>query len=233
VTPCANLKRVFSQLFQGALPIGLLMFVFTAFTFLRRRRERQLATRDLPSLAAELGLTHVAPRYNGAQGQLRGTFQGRSVIVDPDDRRRLLVRFNVAPPVDLRRAPPESAPRRGWVLVHSKSRAFNSFFRTRVAAPELAEALAQHSAVEPLLAPFLTGEFSRVINEFAIGQDGVSCRLDYGTPPYFPVAAIRELLPACCAWADTIEAVHAAAPAVHTSSDAPSSVEAATSEAVH
>src|SRR5687768_3570402 len=85
---------------SGLLGLGMVLLMLLVHG-LRKHRFR-LASKGLPAVAEELGLTHVAPTYASAQGVLRGTYRGRNVIVDPDDRRALLVRFSGAPRIDLR-----------------------------------------------------------------------------------------------------------------------------------
>ena len=59
-------------LFDGALPIGILMFLGTLAAFLRRKLGRKRAARRYPELARELGLEYTPPRYPGYAGVLAG-----------------------------------------------------------------------------------------------------------------------------------------------------------------
>jgi hypothetical protein len=189
---------------QGA-PIGLIMFLATVLAFARRKAGRVRAQRALPKLAEQLGLSFVAPRYAGMLGSLNGTFRGYAVRVDPDEQRRISVRFAHAPPVDLRSYTREHhrAPF-GMADVYSGDRVFDRFFKTRFAADPIADQLRALERPSRLLEPFL-GRYSRHVQSLSVTSSGVTCVLDFGSPPFIPEEAIRALLPACTALAEMIE----------------------------
>jgi hypothetical protein len=193
-----------SGLFDGALPIGILMFLGTLFAFLRRRIGRRRAAQRFPDLARELGLEHTLPRYPGAVGTLTGVYADRIVRIDPDDQRLIKLRFKAAPRVDLRTY--ENAVRAPFdmVTVYSGDRAFDRFFKTRFASEDIAAQIARASSPGRQLAPFI-GRYSRHVQSLTVTSEGIVCRLDFGSPPYIPAGALHQLLPACAALADLIE----------------------------
>jgi hypothetical protein len=191
-------------LFNGGLPIGILMFLGTLVAFLRRRVGRRRAAQRFPDLARELGLEHTLPRYPGAVGTLTGTYAQRIVRVDPDDQRLIKLRFSGAPRIDLRtyenavRAPVD------MVTIYSGDRTFDRFFKTRFASEDLALQIASAESPGRHLTPFM-GRYSRHVQSLTVTSEGIVCRLDFGSPPYIPPGALNQLLPACAALADLIE----------------------------
>jgi len=129
-------------LFDNGLPIGILMFLGTAYAVLRRKFGRRRAAQRFPDLAAELGLDFAAPRYAGNVGVLSGTYAGRAVRIDPDDQRLIKVRFHGTPRVDLRTYENSLRPPFDMVTVHSGDREFDRFFKTRFASEDVAAAIA-------------------------------------------------------------------------------------------
>lgn len=193
-----------SGLLNGGLPIGLILFVGTALAYLQRKYARKRATQRFPELAAELGLSHSAPRYAGALGTITGTYRERAVRIDPDDQRLIKVRFNGTPRVDLRTYEHAMRAPFDMVALYSGDRAFDRFFKTRFASEDVAERIAAEGELSRHIEAF-QGRYARQIQALTITSDGVVCRLDFGNPPYIPEGALQELLPACVALADLIE----------------------------
>jgi hypothetical protein len=213
--------------FSTALPIGLIMFLSSAFAFALRKSGHKKAIQEFPALARELGLEHVAPRYEKAQGTLVGEIDGRRVHVDPDEEQRILIRFRpgatASPPaLDLRSYQHSLRAPRGMVTLYSSDRSVDQFFRTRFASPELAEQLADDDELGDCIAPF-RGVFARNLRGLSVTGEGVTCTLDFGRPQHIPAEAVRELLPACLALAELVE-MNAAAVSARTTSAAPPSV---------
>jgi hypothetical protein len=196
-------------LFDGALPIGILMFLGTLWAFLRRKLGRKRAAQLFPEIARELGLDYTPPRYPGNVGVLSGVYANRAVRVDPDDQRLIKLRFRGMPRVDLRTY--ENAVRAPFdmTMVYSGDRSFDRFFKTRFASEEIAERIASTDNPGRHLTPF-TGRYARHVQSLTVTPDGVVCRLDFGSPPYIPAGALHELLPACAALADLLEPVEGA-----------------------
>src|SRR5690606_39370728 len=93
--------RAMSFFGDGALPLGMVFFAGLVFGVLRRKSGHRAAARGYPDLATRLGLTYKPSSYRSGVGSLVGTYQGFVVIVDPDEQRRIRVRFEGAPAVDL------------------------------------------------------------------------------------------------------------------------------------
>jgi hypothetical protein len=190
--------------FNGALPIGLLMFLGTLFAFVQRKLGRKQAAKRFPAFAREFGLDYTAPRYTGNIGVISGTYRNRTVRIDPDDQRLIKVRFTGAPRIDLRsyehamRAPVD------MITVYSGDRTFDRFFKTRFASEDVAARIANESAPRRLVEAFM-GRYARQVQALTVTSDGIVCRLDFGSPPYIPEGALQDLLPACTALADLIE----------------------------
>jgi hypothetical protein len=188
---------------QGA-PIGLVMFLATFLAFARRKAGRHRASKILPRLASELGLDFNAPRYRGLLGSLSGSLHGYPVRVDPDEQRCILVRFANSPPIDLRTYEGSGRAPFGMVDAYSGDRGFDRFFKTRFAAEPIRDRLRQVERPSRLLEPF-RGRYSRNVQSLSVTASGVTCVLDFGSPPFIPERAVRELLPACIALAKLFE----------------------------
>lgn len=183
----------------SALPLGLLMFAGTAAVLLRRKWGTQRAALDFPALASHLGLQHTAPRHAGGAGVLSGSYQGREVRIDADDQRLLKVRFRGAPRVDLRSYQHSIGVPFDMVMVYSRDRDFDRFFRTRHAAEPIAQRIVDSEQPGRLVSAF-EGPHARPLQSLTITSDGVVLRFEY-----LSAEAVRELLPACVALADLIE----------------------------
>jgi hypothetical protein len=194
---------MFDWLTHGAIPMGLVMFTITVVAFARRRIGFQQASKSLPELAKELGLEFSPPRYKKALGQINGMLSGYKVRVDPDELRQIIVRLNGQSGVDLRTYERNARPAPGLEPYRASNRRFNAFFKTRYATPEIAEKL-EAEKLDALLDPFF-GRWSRHVKAVAVTAEGVSCTLDFGSPPYIPGDAARVLLMACVALARAIE----------------------------
>lgn len=198
------MSKIPGGLLDSGLPIGILMFLGTVVAFLRRKLGRKRAAARFPALASALGLEYSPPRYPGNVGVLSGTYAGRFVRVDPDDQRSIKLRFHAAPRVDLRTYENSLRPPFDMVTVHTGDRDFDRFFKTRFASEDVAARIADAAAPGRLLRPFF-GRFSRHVQSVTVTSDGVVCRLDFGSPPYIPEGALRELLPACAELANLLE----------------------------
>lgn len=178
---------------DGALPMGLIFFAGLVFSLLRRKTGHHLARKQYPELAARLGLAYKPSSYRSGVGTLSGTYRGFAVVVDPDEQRRIRVRFEGSPKVDLRNYEKEGRPPHDMRTVFSRDKKFDAFFKTRWAGEAertLLEAL-DHPAA--LLAPF---RLVRELKELNVTAVGVSCVFDYGNPPFIPRDVVELLLPA-------------------------------------
>jgi hypothetical protein len=189
---------------HAKLPIGLLMFAGMFLALVARRVRARRASRDFPELAARLGLRHRPPTRGRGIGTLSGDYAGYHVHIDPDDQRRLTVRFETSPDVDLRNyeIPRGSPPQ--MRTYYSGDRKFDAFFKTRYACEQVAARLAKVKNPRKLVESF-RGTYYRELKQVNVTHHGVSCVLDFGNPPHLPVDAIEYLLPAMVALARVIE----------------------------
>lgn len=200
------MSKIPGGLLDNGLPIGILMLLGTAFAFLSRKLGRRRAVQRFPALASQLGLEHTPPRYPGNVGVLTGTYEGRSLRVDPDDQRLIKLRFHHNPRVDLRTYENSLRAPFDMVTVHSGDREFDRFFKTRFASEDIAARIATSQQPGRHLRPFV-GRYSRHVQSVTVTSEGVVCRLDFGSPPYIPEGALHELLPACAKLADLLEPI--------------------------
>src|SRR5690606_9153412 len=105
---------------DGALPMGLLFFAGLVFGLVRRKTGHRLARKQYPELATRLGLTYRPSPYQSGVGTLSGEYRGFSVIVDPDEQRRIRLRFEGSPKVDLRNYEKEGRPPHDMRMVFSR-----------------------------------------------------------------------------------------------------------------
>lgn len=194
--------------FLTAMPIGLLMFAALAVKFFRRKARQQRAQTDYPALAQRLGLTYRSGARPNQIGQLHGVLRGFRVAVDPDEQRKLIVRFRSEPRIDFRTYDGPRCPV-DMVYYSTGSRDVDRFFPTRFISPELAERL-DSVDLAGLLQPFRT-HYRDALKELNITQHGVTCVLDFGNPPHIPADAVVELLPALVDWAEVVESTDATA----------------------
>lgn len=185
-----------------AMPFGLVMFIGLVWGFFRRRARFRRAKDDYPTIAERMGLKFRAGSSSTQVGQLYGVLRGFPVLVDPDEQRKIIVRFNGAPAIDLRNY---ESPKRTSLLkyVTFRERIVNEYFKTRLAAPELIERLSQLD-VSALIEPF-TQRYRYEVKQLNVTTHGVTCVLDFGNPPHIPGAAIEALMPALLDWAEAIE----------------------------
>lgn len=178
---------------DGALPMGLLFFAGLVFGLVRRKTGHRLARKQYPELATRLGLTYRPSPYQSGVGTLSGEYRGFSVIVDPDEQRRIRLRFEGSPKVDLRNYEKEGRPPHDMRMVFSRDKKFDAFFKTRWAGEAERARLEALERPGELLAPF---RLVRELKELNVTAVGVSCVFDYGSPPFIPRDVIEHLLPA-------------------------------------
>lgn len=186
-----------------AVPVGLVFLGGMVLTLLRRKKGHRDAQKEYPELAAHLGLAHRPSQFQRGVGTLSGEVDGYSVTVDPDEQRRIRVRFRGAPALDFRSYEQSTRAPHGMGTVYSSDKSFDAFFKTRFAAEEdreRIEALERPSElIEPLRAV-------RELKELSITQAGITCVFDYGNPSYIPVDVVRALVPALVKLAQAFDA---------------------------
>lgn len=184
-----------------ALPFGLLMFAGSALARLRRRRQRGRAERNYPALAERLGLTFEPPRYDGWVGRLRGTYEQYSVLVQADERARIVVQFPANPGLDVRsydhwKRPPEA---------HTTFSFSHRKLDQRLSNRHCVQALSERDFRE--LAP----EFVRVMDasealrQFTLDAERIELIFDFGVPAVIPTDEVQRLLSAAVALARRVE----------------------------
>jgi len=186
---------------SGLLGVGLVLSMLVVQW--QRRRRRRKAMRAFPALAASLGLQHEPGEFAGYQGVLRGEYRGFHVVVDPDEERNICVRFSGQPRVDLRSVGSTEPVPADMLPVVADDLEFNRFWKTRRASAAIADRLAT-AAKRAWIEPF-QGRFAGQVRTLLVSADGITCELDFGTPPYMPVDAVRELLAGCVALAAAFE----------------------------
>jgi hypothetical protein len=189
---------------KGALPIGLLMFVGMFLAVVLRRVRFKRAAASFPALGTKLGLSFKRPSSSRAIGTLHGSYQGYQVFIDPDEQRRITVRFSGEPRINLRNYEHGNRPPKGMQTFFSGDKRFDGFFKTRYVGPDLEERLSQVENLRELVGPF-QGPYYRQLKQLNVTPNGVSCILDFGNPPHIPPAAIEHLLPAMVSLARIVE----------------------------
>jgi hypothetical protein len=195
---------VLEWLTKGALPIGMLMFAGMFIALVLRRARARRAAHDFPVLAHQLGLELRPSPHRRSIGTLSGEFQGYRVFVDPDELRRITVRFEHEPGVDFRNYEQARGAPRAMRTFYSGDKRFDTFFKTRYADDAVAERLAEVPQPSRLLEPF-RGRYYRELKQLNITSNGISCVLDFGNPPHIPADAVQLLLPAMVQLARIIE----------------------------
>jgi hypothetical protein len=172
------------------------------FAFLRRRAGNQQATKQYPALATRLGLTHRPSRYEKGVGTLSGEFRGFDVVVDPDEQRRIVVKFRGQPRIDLRSYDIPTPPPQGMGTLFSRDKQFDAFFKTRHVGSDEQARLEELPRPSELLAPF---RHVRELKQLSMTASGVSAVFDFGNPPHIPADVVEGLLPAMVELARLIE----------------------------
>jgi hypothetical protein len=187
---------------RGALPLGLLLFGVTAFGYFRRRAGHVVARGAYPALAAKLGLEYRPSRYASGVGTLSGTREGFAVSVDPDEQRKVTVRFRAAPKVELWSHEHNKRPGPGLVSFRPRERRLAALARTASASPELAERLEASEALGEA-----AERLRRVpqLKAFSVTASGVSATYDFGNPPFIPADVAEEALELLLGFARAIE----------------------------
>jgi len=183
--------------------LGVAAILITLVVHLRRRRVFRRAVTGLADVARELGLEHVPSGYPTAQGALRGKYCGYRVNIDPDEARTIHVRFEGQPRVDLRSYRIDMPVPHDMRDVESEDEAFNRYWRTRRASPELADTLFERASADWSAA--FRARYASNVRSVIVTSEGVTCEVDFGTPPFIPPDAVRELLDACVYLAAQLE----------------------------
>lgn len=191
--------------------MGMLFFGITVLGFLRRKAGNVVARSQYPQLAQKLGLTHRPSPYKQGVGKLEGRISGFSVVVDPDDQRRIFVRFSSTPDV------------RMYSYAHNK-RAVGNMVSFRPVTSVLAAQFKTAQASRTLIDRFTLAEqelsrtlrplsFVRQLKSLSVTDSGVTAKFDYGNPPFIPADVVLDVLPRMVALARVFESPEDTAPA--------------------
>jgi hypothetical protein len=182
----------------------MLMFAGMFLALVLRRMRHREAAKEYPALADQLGLRFKPSPHRNGIGTLAGELDGYRVFVDPDEQRRISVRFAGEPPVELRNYEHFRRAPRGMRTYFSGDKRFDGFFKTRYVGDETRDRLAAVPRPSRKLEPFM-GRYYRELKQLNITPNGVSCVFDFGNPPHIPPPAIELLLPAMLDLARLIE----------------------------
>ncbi len=187
---------------DSMLPLGFLFFGIMVFGFLRKKAGNVVARSQYPALAERLGLVHKPSPYRNGIGRLEGVFDGYSVSVDPDDQRRIFVRFANSPRVELHSYVHNKRPSAGQKNFRPPSGTLASQFKTAQASPELIEAFSEDEALPALIKPL---KFIRELKTVSVTASGVMAVFDYGNPPFIPTGIVEDVLPRLTSLASVFE----------------------------
>lgn len=177
---------------QGALPFGMVFFGIMVLGFLRRKAGHIVARKEYPALAERLGLTYKPSRYRSGVGSLVGHYRGFSVHVDPDDQRRIFLRFRDKPPIELYSYAHNKRPPPGLSSFRPANKKLASVFKTAHGNEHTVRALDEASALEPELSALRR---SRELKTLSVTPSGIAAVFDYGNPPFIPAATVEHVLP--------------------------------------
>jgi hypothetical protein len=187
---------------DGALPMGMLFFAIMVLGFVRRKAGNVVARSQYPGLAGRLGLKYVPSTYKTGVGRLEGDFRGFRVSVDPDDQRRIHVRFSGQPAIELHSYVHNKRSRQGQKSFRPTSRVLSQLFKTAHASPSLIETLNADERLAQQLKPV---KFIRQLKTLSVSSSGVIAVFDYGNPPYIPAGIVEDLLPRLATLAQVVE----------------------------
>ncbi|HXS16041.1 MAG TPA: hypothetical protein VN764_02570 [Polyangiaceae bacterium] len=189
------------DLSSGALPMGMVFFGIMVAGVVRRKAGHVTARSQYPRLGAKLGLTYTPSSYKSGVGRLDGVMDGFRITVDPDDQRRIYVRFNHAPAVELHSYVHNKRPAPGTRSVRLMSPRLNNLFKTTHADDAVAARLNSADLDEPLK-PL---KFLRTLKTLSVTSSGITAVFDYGNPAYIPAEVIDDVLPRLLAVARVVE----------------------------
>lgn len=179
-----------------AIGVPLLVIVFY-LVFFRTPRKRALAARELPRLAAELGLSFEASDSKDGIGRITGAYRGHALEILPDET---TIRLQLHRRPSLRLATHDGKTRFSFGVP-----ALDRFFRTRKAmdgppSPEVTQALGR-----------LVERWARQIAELSLADGAITVRPRQGAHSdtrfcYLPPALVRGILPDLIAVADALDA---------------------------
>jgi len=187
---------------NGAMPMGALFFGLMVLGVVRRKTGSAVARAQYPKLGERLGLTYTTSNYKGGVGKLQGTLAGYRVTVDPDDQRRIYVRFDSEPQLELHSFVHNKRSPSGTRAFRPASPVLAAQFKTAHASPAIIERLNRASGLSEALRPL---RFLRALKTLSASPQGITAVFDYGNPPYIPAEVVDDVLPRLLGLARVIE----------------------------
>ncbi len=194
-----------------AAPIGLFMLFGSYWAARRRKGEAARAVSEMPELAARLGLEFLRPSAPGRIGAVRGHFRGFDVYVDPDERPRIVVYFQNAPPLVLRSFEHEKRTPNGMRRFETTSPAADALFKERFASEDAISRLSSRAGELEAAVRTLRGASDKIAHVSATSER-LECAFEYARPNHLPVQVVEAALPALAAMARTMDPGAAEAP---------------------
>lgn len=188
----------------AALPIGILFFIGTLLGATRKRAGKALAQRQFPALGERLGLSFEPPRYSAWVGQLRGTFDGYRVLVQPDEKARIVVFLESEPQVQMRSYEHFKRVPENSTTFSLGSRRLDGWVKNRYCAWGKEDVFGQSPELRRRIAALEAWKLR--ISQFTVDPQRVELVLDYGSPPFIPTADVELLLPELTQLARVVEA---------------------------
>ncbi len=176
----------------GALPMGMLFFGVMVLGVVRRKAGNVVARAQYPKLGEQLGLRYTPSTYKAGVGKLQGEVGGYDVIVDPDDQRRIYLRFDSHPAIEMHSFVHNKRAPKDMVSFRPSSTVLSSQFRTAHASPKIIERLNADKDLEEALRPL---KFLRPMKQLSVTGSGISATFDYGSPPYIPAEVVDDVIP--------------------------------------
>lgn len=172
--------------------MGFLFFGITVFSVVRRKAGNVVARSQYPALAKRLGLKFEPSSYKAGVGRLVGNYKGFHTTVDPDDQRRIYLKFKSRPEVSLHNYAHNKRPMGLQRSFRPESRVLSSLFKTAHASDQLIERINQDEQLSALLKPL---KFQRELKTLSVTESGIVAIFDYGNPPYIPASVVEDVLP--------------------------------------
>lgn len=186
--------------------MGMVFFGMMVLGVLRRKTGHVVARASYAKTAERLGLSYVPSAYRNGVGRMEGEFQGYRVTVDPDDQKRILLKFKSAPAVEMHSYVHNKRPAPGQRSFRPSSRVLSAQFRTCQASPELIDAVERDEALSEALRPL---KFLRQLKTLSVTANGITAVFDYGSPSYIPSEVVQDVLPRLVSLAQIFEPGHA------------------------
>lgn len=182
--------------------MGILFFGLTVFGFVRRKAGHVVARSQYPALAQKLGLAYTASPFKSGVGRLDGEVDGFRITVDPDDQRRIYLRFSSAPAIELQSYAHNKRPAPGQRSFRPTSSVLGQLFKTSHGSTEMIERLEADEEISGVLKPL---KFVRSLKTLSVTSSGVTAVFDYGNPPFIPADVVQDTVPRLIRLAQTFE----------------------------